>query len=244
MSQLRPPMVWSGGLLVSAGLLLIVARLIGVHEGIPSIGDLPILHYYGAAVGAGLLGMLLLMTAPRARRARNRVRLDERPVQEAATLRPKHQPSPTTTGFAAPKPAAPEPPIPQARAAATTGAATQTVQTEMPATETAQETTTKSTWGSPRGTAPPAEGARHHPNDPHAPPRRQDPSPFGEESQARRHARRHQLSTRLEELEQKANQAKVRYGLGKVSAAGYRQYLAEVDRERMMIETELMEGEE
>jgi hypothetical protein len=52
--------------------------------------------------------------------------------------------------------------------------------------------------------------------------------------------RREELEARLESLEQRANGAKVSLGLGRISNAGYMQYVKEVDRERTLIEAELM----
>lgn len=52
--------------------------------------------------------------------------------------------------------------------------------------------------------------------------------------------RRDELEDRLENLDQRVNQAKVSLGLGRISHAGYRQYVKEVERERTLIESELM----
>lgn len=267
MSQVRALFVWTGGTLATAGLLGAVMRLVGAHEALPYVGGLGVLPFYGAAIGATLVGVLMVATAPSARRASARVRLDERPVQEQMTLRPKDQPIPTTTGFkadpaAGPRAAnhAPSAPV-QAAPPAKPNAPSASQMSGSAGTSTVTEQVQKgpATQGMPSDELPAWGTPRNgHPNDSlHDPPPRSAPRPANDaggrpmippvdrqEATARTRARRLELHSRLEELETKANQAKVRYGLGKVSAAGYRQYLAEVDRERMMIESELMETEE
>lgn len=268
MSQVRALFVWTGGTLATAGLLGAVMRLVGAHQALPYVGGLGVLPFYGAAIGATLVGVLMVATAPSARRASARVRLDERPVQEQMTLRPKDQPIPTTTGFKADPAAgrraanhAPSAPVAAAPPAKATAAAAGQASGAAGATATVTEEVPKGppTRGMPSDELPAWGTPRNgHPNDPaHDPSPRAAPRPAPaagrgstippvdrQEATARTRARRVELHSRLEELETKANQAKVRYGLGKVSAAGYRQYLAEVDRERMMIESELMETEE
>jgi hypothetical protein len=58
--------------------------------------------------------------------------------------------------------------------------------------------------------------------------------------EARLLARREELQERLYTLQQRADAAKVSFGLGRISSAGYRQYLREVEQERTLIESELM----
>lgn len=65
-------------------------------------------------------------------------------------------------------------------------------------------------------------------------------TPYDAESHRRCQRRREELENRLENLDQRANAAKVSLGLGRISHAGYRQYVKEVDRERTLIEGELM----
>lgn len=291
--SLRSAMVWGGGLLATSGLLLPIIRLIGMHDRLPSLGDLAPVTYYGASIGVLLIGLVMVVAAPQDRRARRRVTLEERPVHEETTLRPAHQGTPTTTGFQRPaaapdpvKPQAPAPPAAQAMAqtqvqtkpqsgaaalasasgpAATASAASnqqsgrsggQTEQVSETPHTNGMEAHPRPAWGTPRS-GHPNDAVADSPSDgpggwsdqgsaaAPAPPVRRTPKTLGaDEANERVQARRSQLMERIEELEQKANQAKVRFGLGRVSAAGYRQYLAEVDRERMMIESELMETED
>ncbi len=67
-----------------------------------------------------------------------------------------------------------------------------------------------------------------------------DMPPYDAEARRRSLRRREELETRLENLDQRANAAKVSLGLGRISHVGYRQYVKEVDRERTLIEGELM----
>lgn len=60
------------------------------------------------------------------------------------------------------------------------------------------------------------------------------------DARQRMNRRREELESRLESLEQRANSAKVSLGLGRISHAGYRQYMKEVERERTLIEGELI----
>lgn len=277
--SVRSVMVWSGGLLATAGLLLMVSRLVAAHQHVPVLGAMGATPYFGIAAAAVVVGVIATLGAPPDRRARGRVRLDERPVHEENTLRPAHQGTPTTHGMAtrptvadayskpSTKPQAAAAQAPPGAAATPRG--TTAAESAGGATSTVQETRPESATPRTAGMeAPerPAWGTRRsgHPNDaigepgaagggawtkgssqaaPSPRPRQTPKTLEADDADLRVQARRSQLMERLEELESKANQAKVRFGLGKVSAAGYRQYLAEVDRERMMIESELMESE-
>ncbi len=56
----------------------------------------------------------------------------------------------------------------------------------------------------------------------------------------RRERRQQELEERLQTLENRANAAKVSLGLARISKAGYLQYIKEMERERALIEGELM----
>ena len=238
----RPIVLVLGGGLATAGLVFAIVRLAGAASGASTLGALPTLPFYGTTAAAMLVGTILLFSAPTTRR-RRRVTLDERPVEAHMTLRPgRPDAAPATEGTKDPTTTRTDPTPPDVKPHSQGGTATPTT----PRTTGLPESNVRAQWGT-------------HPNDPRrdasAPPPGGGPGATmvapqpdvdraaDAEREARAHLRRQELLERLEALEQKANQAKVRFGLGKVSAAGYRQYLAEVDRERMMIESELMETE-
>lgn len=61
-----------------------------------------------------------------------------------------------------------------------------------------------------------------------------------EKAETRRQKRVQELEERLETLENRANSAKVSLGLARISKAGYLQYIKEMERERALIEGELI----
>ncbi|MBW3581682.1 MAG: hypothetical protein KY455_01155 [Euryarchaeota archaeon] len=224
-------MIGGGGGLIALGSLALLARYLEMGKVHALALGQPATLYHTFTVGTALIGLILVIFAPTARRRMTRVTLD--PAPDPYRTRPdihrlagngkngnggkKGVGTNGDSAKTAPKarPSTASIPI---RASATTSA--------RPAQAVAASATTV-----PPVARPTNGDVAHHANDAATDRDHSDMPP------------RDALLSEIDELDRKANEIKVRYGLGKMSPGGYRKFIEELDTRRSQLENLLMEHE-
>lgn len=222
-------MIGGGGGLIALGSLALLARYLEMGKvHVLALGQ-PATLYHTFTVGTALIGLILVIFAPTARRRMTRVTLDPAPdpygtrpdihrlAGEGKNGNKTSQNGGTSSGVI----------NTTAARTASTPAKTSALPPARPAPPPA--TTARSSTAAPvRAT----DGdIAHHPNDADVEPGTPGTPP------------RDALLSEIDELDRKANEIKVRYGLGKMSPGGYRKFIEEIDIRRSRLENLLMEEE-
>lgn len=240
MSNHRSTFILIGGGLLTLAILGFTAREFQLGPYAAELAAWSPMVAYGTFAGAAIVGALLLVFAPSSRRVENRVQLDRPDATNPVMARPGGQRNKPTTAGMGVKQTAPKRADSAHNSKETP--ARQPASAPKPAA-TAAAASAKSAprpWAHPNDATPGDDGssAGAPNNGLPAPSAASTAPPLAPEDDA--NADPETLRVRLADLDRQANHAKVRYGLGQLSANGYRQVLAKLDEERARIEEVLL----